>query len=51
METCEKTVELSGGRIHVLTSVQYAPQGLPRKDWCRLQRHQERRRCYHLQEG
>jgi len=30
---------------------QYAPQGLPRKDWCSVQRHQERSRCYHLQEG
>ena len=30
---------------------QYATQGLPRKDWSRLQRHEERSRCHHLQES
>jgi hypothetical protein len=30
---------------------QYATQGLPRKDWCRLQRYKECRWCHHLQEG
>lgn len=30
---------------------QYATQGLPRKDWSRLQRHKERSRCHHLQES
>jgi hypothetical protein len=30
---------------------QYATQGLPRKDWRRLQRYEKCCRCHHLQEG
>ena len=43
-------VEGAGLERHA-DSKQYATQGLPRKDWSRLQRHQERSWSYHLQEG
>lgn len=36
---------------HQLTFPRNATQGLPRKDWSRLQRHKERGWCHHLQEG
>jgi len=41
-----------GNAIGIHSNIkQYASQGLPRKDWRRLQRYEECCRCHHLQEG
>jgi hypothetical protein len=43
---------MEGDAIGIHSNIeQYATQGLPWKDWRRLQRYEECCRCHHLQEG